>query len=552
MSEFIEEHSAHVGAFNIARHNEWAEADEKKRTGVAFVQGWGDRPVSPIRSIELSQIEHENRYISGLPDEWAAQDRANVERLKELFSFRAANDWVRERGKEVAENSRGLLVASEDELGELARSLAHMCGNRFAKYGEQSFKSALAIAEAQAVEWGIEKTTKRIEPEARAARLSSEIWWLFGLRKSQKRQLEQEARRRGYVHRKAGLYVSDEALKLRRAARERCRLALEGLELIGMETGTVLNMAEVAEASLANPNNRRAELMVRIRGFEDIAKQRGDVCEFVTVTAPSKYHARSKVGNKNSKWNGSSPRHAQAYLCAVWSRMRSKFKRDGLTVYGLRIAEPHHDGTPHWHLALFVAADGVQKLRDNMTYYALEEDGTEKGAAEQRIKFVTIDPAKGSAAGYVLKYVCKNLTGIDNENDYEGGGASSGTAERVEAWASTWGIRQFQQIGGHRVGAWRELRRVPELDGTEPECLKEAWRAANPQAETDRADWAAFLTALGGVDRAARDALVTLVIEVEERQGRYGFEEFKRPIGVQGEGVARMSARERWEVRTLH
>lgn len=508
--------------------------------------------VSPWRAIELSQIEHENRYTSGLPNAWAEQDRANVERLKEVFSMRAANEWVRERGKEVAENSRGLLVASEDDLSDLAGSLARMCGNRFAKYGEHNFKSALSIAEAQAVEWGIEKSTKRIEPEDRAARLSSEVWWLGGLRKSQKRQLEQEARRRGYVHRKAGLYVSDEALKLRRAARERCRLALAGMELIGMETGTVLNMAEVAEASLANPNNRRAELMTRIRGFEDIAKQRGDVCEFVTVTAPSAYHARSKTGTKNSKWNGSSPRHVQAYLCKVWSRIRSKFKRDGLIVYGMRIAEPHHDGTPHWHLVLFVAADAVAKLRETMGYYALEENGTEKGAAEQRIKFVAIDPAKGSAAGYVIKYVCKNLTGVEGEQDYEGGGASADTAERVEAWASTWGIRQFQQIGGHRVGVWRELRRVPELDGAEPDCIKEAWGAANPQAETDRADWAAFINALGGIDRAARDALVTLVIEVEERQGRYGFEEFKRPLGIQGEGVMRMSARERWEVRSLH
>ena len=99
--------------------------------------------------------------------------------------------------------------------------------------------------------------------------------------------------------------------------------------------------------------------MLRIKGFENIAKEVGDPGIFVTWTCPSKYHARikgrgGKGGAPNKNYQGATPQEANQYLGKVTALARSALARRGLFLYGFRIAEPHHDGCPHWHMLLFV------------------------------------------------------------------------------------------------------------------------------------------------------------------------------------------------------
>ena len=62
-------------------------------------------------------------------------------------------------------------------------------------------------------------------------------------------------------------------------------------------------------------------------------------------------------------------------------------------------------------MLFFIESEKLDALKKIIRHYALEVDGDEKGAAENRCDFKQIDPNKGSATGYILKYIAKNILG---------------------------------------------------------------------------------------------------------------------------------------------
>lgn len=360
-----------------------------------------------------------------------------------------------------------------------------------------------------------------IEDGPAVARMTDPLWWRRMLRKHQGRAIEREAIALGYVHKRAEIYASDMTVRRRAQQIARNRAALENTEAVNRDTGEVFNLLELAARSVANPRIRRGELMARIAGFEAVAKIEGHAAEFVTLTTPSKYHPKKTDGAgrvvDNTKYTGKTPRDGQQYLGKVWARIRAKLQRDKVALYGFRIAEPHHDGTPHWHIIIFTEKNHVQPLRQTITRYALAEDAEEHGAAANRVKFVTIDPKRGSAAGYVAKYISKNIEGggYEVQGDIEGHDAIF-PAQRVEAWAAAWGIRQFQQVGGPPVGVWRELRRTAE-EKQHTDTVAKARSAA------DSGNWGAYVYAMGGAFAKRKDQSISIA---KTREGeRWNFSE---------------------------
>jgi hypothetical protein len=402
--------------------------------------------------------------------------------------------------------------------------------------GPQTVQELAGTLNGMAVSYQAKPAGLKVSLSGRISRMLDPQWWTRNLRRELLRENEAIEHAQGRIRKNGACYVSDHAVR-RKAERVKInRITLSNMEVVN-EDGIACNLLEVSDASVSNPKLRRAELMVRSRGFEEMATSMGHVGAFLTITAPSRFHRFGANGKPNPKWKGATPKDAQTYLCSNWAKIRAEWKRREIYPYGIRVVEPHHDGCPHWHLLLFVppemfgtfsaaaAIKGGVSAADGMVgiagAYALEESPNEAGAFKHRFTVKTIDPAKGSATGYIAKYICKNIDGLFEDGaemglDFASGTKASDSSKRVRAWASTWGIRQFQQIGGPSVTVWRELRRL-KVNG-QPTHGDEF---EGPRAAADKGLWAEFWRHQGG-PVIARKKLSLRPMYEEVGTGKYG------------------------------
>lgn len=422
---------------------------------------------------------------------------------------------------------------------------------------------------------------KGTDDDAIMARLECPIHWRRKIRQSFNRQAETIIRNElGFVHGKNQLYISDDG-RDRYLQRQKRNKAMLELMIAVNDLGQEFTLQELSDVSVSNPAIRRAELMTRIAGFESMAMDLGHAGEFITITCPSRFHAvYERSGQRNDKFDSSTPKDAQAYLQTVWGRIKSRLDRMGIKIYGFRVAEPHHDGCPHWHGLFFMDKKYVKDFRRTVARYACRADRKELGlryvetkiearelATERRryalqiaettgkkvpaqswfvqqisveadywanadykvfarvgarVDFKAINWAKGTAAGYIAKYIAKNIDGTKNNGDNIGPDFEDDklrdlqeTAVRVIAWASTWGIRQFQQVGGAPVGVWRELRRIDADTVDAGQDIERAARAA------DAGDWGKYVSIMGGIGAARKDLLLMPHKDPVETLNRY-------------------------------
>lgn len=458
-----------------------------------------------LRNIVARDLPHvravTEQYAAPVGSEWIISSELNplfhtFDNLRELT--RRFNQLADCTDEDIDLLAQDIAIYANAALAEVSETCAVLSPVEYSKRMLREGSRLIAYFGLIAP-WASRRKMPLDEMAASIRKILDDRFWSRLLRKYARRWREHLHIAFGDVRRDVSPYCSKNHVKQWDARRKRSRAIMSRLELEDQVTGERMSLIEQIDKSVSNPEKRRVELMTRIGGFEKVATESGYAGSFFTLTAPSKYHAYTAFGHRNHKWNGASPRRSQRYLNQIWQQIRAELARREIPVFGLRVAESHHDGTPHWHGLLFTAPEHTDELKEVMEGYATREDAEEltgKSGKQPRFELKPIDPALGSATGYVVKYISKNIDGyaLDDESDHESGRPLKETAKHATAWASCWGIRQFQFLGGAPVSVWRELRRLKNQDLADrvSPVFGELHRAAHA------GDWQGYITLQGG------------------------------------------------------
>ena len=216
----------------------------------------------------LNKVERDE-LLSVLPSairplvlaEWARQVRSGSEMFN---AFIRADRWLGQV-VQLPDALRGIgLDATDEEICGLADAAV----KSFMQY-ERIGYGLPGLLKKAVNDYGLDLSVfDGKEPEGILGRLKNEKFWRGQLRRSIARKTENLMREVGGVSRKTGLYVSNDGLRRRKSQKARNAGLLAHMVAVN-ELGQEFTLDELSALGVSNPAIRRAELMVRIRGFEE-------------------------------------------------------------------------------------------------------------------------------------------------------------------------------------------------------------------------------------------------------------------------------------------
>ena len=188
-------------------------------------------------------------------------------------SLREANLFIGGIDKELILHDLNL-SDSFDDLKTFCTEISKKCRLAVVEYGQTEMSYDICRGIAHKYKIDIDKFDADIPFIPTLNKLSCPKWWLKKLNTFRTRHIDQVYRKLNLVNKHKHCYTNDFALENRKTQLKNSFDYLQSNQIIN-DDGQTFNLLDIYKTSVSNPRIRKAELMTRIRDFEEVADQMG-------------------------------------------------------------------------------------------------------------------------------------------------------------------------------------------------------------------------------------------------------------------------------------
>ena len=417
----------------------------------------------------------------------------------------------------------------EEGVALLATECASTCEKIISSCSSKPLQAQIDLLERELdsldISYSKGKTQKAI-----IARYCCSKWWNRKLRTIHFQNIECIAQLIGLINGKRQKYVTNYSVKCKKHSRSVHNTFFNSL-LVMDEAGSEHELIDFIQASLSNPSNRQAELMMRMFGAAKYAQNEQYSAHLITILCPKEMKASYNNGRLNRNYLNNSAREANDFINKVWRNTRSSLDKKTKNYFGFRVAEPCKDGSPHWHMIVYSSPHDTElvistlKKKINQSYRFLGE----KYACKFHSKKLKEESDVKTALHYLLKSIKQN---IKDDSDAK---------ERISTWASANKIRQYAQFGLPPIGLIRTARKLAKTSSIEIRALL---------SFSLKGDWLSFIENIGWKAGQRTKLNLELYKENSTRTDEYGDPYGLVTVGLDLNGVIHKVQIQYWKIKS--
>lgn len=142
-------------------------------------------------------------------------------------------------------------------------------------------------------------------------------------------------------------YASPSALATYNAQKLKTAAFLKSAVVYDSATGTSVPLKDV----MSTPEMQASKRLAFLKAIEQLAQEARLQWAMMTITLPAEFHPNPSNGK--ASFNGTGFDQQQKLLAEKFDKVSSMVRKAGVRLSGVRVHEPHADGTPHWHVLFF-------------------------------------------------------------------------------------------------------------------------------------------------------------------------------------------------------